>query len=100
MDLTEEELTVLRAALPILQKIVASAPKPKLVLKKAATAEEPLPRSPDGRHLTREAVLTLYDFFDGGGTPYGAAKKFGIHFNSARERHVAWRQARVSNITV
>ena len=90
--LTSAEIDTLRAALPIIQKIITES--------RAAAAEiaipDSLPRTEDGRHLTPEAISILYEFFERGGTAYGAVKQFGIYFGSARDRHRMWKESKES----
>lgn len=82
VSLTSEEVAILRTALPIIQRIVQGEPAIKAVTE--------LPRKDDGRHLDDEGIRMLYDFFAQGGTPYGASKKFGMYYGSARERYAKW----------
>lgn len=85
IQLSQAEVAKLKAALPVIEKLISDNSMPQ-----AAT----LSRGPDGRHLDAKGVEDLHAAFERGMNPYQASKHFGLAYRAASLRYTAWKASK------
>lgn len=84
-ELSQSDIAKLKAALPIIEKLVAESTVP---------SGGTLSRGPDGRHLDAKGVEDLHAAFESGMNPYQASKHFGLAYRAASLRYTAWKDSK------
>lgn len=85
IDLSQADIAKLKAALPVIEKLISENNLPQ-----TAT----LSRGPDGRHLDAKGVEDLHAAFESGMNPYQASKHFGLAYRAASLRYAAWKDSK------